>query len=403
VERPPPGRGCSPWAYALGFAVAAALATSIAVASARGSPIAVGGVERGDTWAAAFLVLLAVAFGLYLGALVLLRPRRGSVALVCALAVAIQLAPLAGPLLLSRDAYSYWSYGRIVAVHHRNPFSSAPARFPHDPATRAVAPAWRRQDSVYGPGFAFASAAVSELTRRSAELASLVFRVAAAVAGIGATLLAATIAGRKAYAAAFIGWNPLVAISFAGGGHNDAWMLVLMLGSLALVERRRDLAGGGLWILAAAIKAPALAILPLQLLRSRRGVWVGAALALAAIAGAATAAFGTAWTTTVLQLGQRQSRYGLPARLGQLGVPPDVARAVAYAALVVGALWLGREALRGRPRPALGAALLLLTSPWLLPWYATWPVGLAAVADDGVAELVALVIAAYLLPDRIPL
>jgi hypothetical protein len=389
--------------HALGFAVAATLAASIAVAAVRGSPVRAGGVERSDTWAALFLALLAAAFGLYLGALLVLRSRGGNLPLVCLLAVAIQLAPLAGPLLLSRDAYSYWAYGRIVASHHQNPFTLAPARFPHDPSTRAVARAWRRQVSVYGPAFTAASAGLSQLANQSAETASFLFRAAAAAAGVGATLLAAMLARRRAYAAAFIGWNPLLAISFAGGGHNDAWMLVLMLGSLALVGRRRDVAGGALWILAGAIKAPALVILPLQLLRSRRGVWIGAAVAAVAVAGLATAAFGTAWMTSVLQLNQRKSHYGLPARLEQIAVPAHVSLALAYGALACGALWLGREALRGRPRLALGAALLLVTSPWVLPWYSTWPVALAAVAEDGASEVVALAVAAYLLPDRIPL
>ena len=389
--------------HALGLAVAAALAGAIAAASARGSPIPAGSIETGDRWAVVFLALVALAFGLYLVALVVLRSRNGNVVVVCLLAAAIQLAPLAGPLLLSRDAYSYWAYGRIVAAHHRNPFALAPARFPHDPATRAVAPAWRRQVSVYGPVFTFASAGLGEVARRSAELASLLFRVAAAVGGIGATLLAAVIARRRAYAAAFVGWNPLLAISFAGGGHNDAWMIVLMLASLALVARRRDVAGGGLWILACAVKAPALAILPLQLLRARRGLLIGVVLAAVPVAALATAAFGTAWTTSFLRLERHTSRYALPARLEQLAVPAAAAHMAGYAALAVGAFWLGREALRGRPRLALGAVLLLLTSPWILPWYATWPVGLAAVADDGVAEILALALGAYLLPDRIPL
>jgi hypothetical protein len=45
----------------------------------------------------------------------------------------------------------------------------------------------------------------------------------------------------------------------------------------------------------------------------------------------------------------------------------------------------------------------LLTSPWVLPWYSTWPVALAAVGDDVLAQVVALALVAYLLPDRIPL
>jgi hypothetical protein len=80
--------------------------------------------------AALFVALLAIAFASYLGALLVLRSRGGNLVLACLLAAAIQLTPLAGPLLLSRDAYSYWAYGRIVASHHQNPFTLAPAREP---------------------------------------------------------------------------------------------------------------------------------------------------------------------------------------------------------------------------------------------------------------------------------
>jgi len=89
-------------------------------------------------------------------------------------------------------------------------------------------------------------------------------------------------------------------------------------------------------------------------------------------------------------------------RLEQLGVPDQVAHTLAAAALGIGALWLVRQARQGQPRLALGACLLLLTTPWLLPWYATWPVVLAAVEEDAVAQVLALGLAVYLLPDRVP-
>jgi hypothetical protein len=345
-----------------------------------------------------------LAFALYVGALYLLRSGQNLVALVCVVGALIQLAPLAGPVLLSRDVYSYWAYGRIVANHHQDPYTVAPIRFPDDPATGAMARGWRRQTSVYGPAFTFTSAAVATAAHRSAERASLLFRIGAAVASIGAMVLAALIvAQRKAYAAAFVGWNPVLAVSFAGGGHNDALMLVLIVAALALVARRRDAAGGALWIMAGAIKAPALAILLLQLLRSRRGVWAGAALAAATITVIAIAAFGTSWLTAIWQSNQREAGYGLPSRLEQSGIPEGIAHALAYVALAAGGLWLARQAVRGRPRLALGAALLVLTSPWVLPWYSTWPIVLAAVEEDLVAQVVALGLVAYLLPDRIPL
>ncbi len=386
----------------LGIATAAALATAIVAASTRGSPIPAGGIERGDAAAIVFIVALAVAFALYAGALVTLRRGGGRLTLVCAIAAAIQLIPLAGPLLLSHDVYSYWAYGRIVSRHDSDPYSVPPARFPSDPATRAVAPGWRETTSVYGPAFTAFSVGVDRATHGSAKAVAFIFRSVAALAAIAATLLAAFIARRKVFAAAFVGWNPLLAVSSAGGGHNDVLMLVLMLGALALASRRRDAGAGGLWVLAAAVKAPALFLLPLQLVNSSRRFLVGCALAGATGSIAATIGFGSGWLTSVGRLTSNESRYAIPARLEQLGVPDRASHVLAAVALGVGALWLLRQARQGRPRLALGACLLLLTTPWLLPWYATWPVVLAAVEEDGVAQVLAVGLAAYLLPDRVP-
>ena len=72
-------------------------------------------------------------------------------------------------------------------------------------------------------------------------------------------------------------------MSFAGGGHNDALMLVLMLGALALALRRRDVGAGALWVLAGAVKAPALLLIPLELACGRRRLWLG--VGLTAVAG----------------------------------------------------------------------------------------------------------------------
>ncbi len=387
--------------YALGVATAVALATAIVAASTRGSPVPVGGIERGDAASIVFLVALAVGFALYAGGLVALRRVGGRVAVVCAIAAAIQLIPLAGPLLLSHDVYSYWAYGRIASRHDSDPYSVPPARFPSDPATRAVAPGWRERTSVYGPAFTAFSIGVDRTTQ-SSETVALVFRTVAALAAIAATLLAAYIARRKAFAAAFVGWNPLLAASSGGGGHNDALMLVLMLGALALASRRRDVAAGGLWMLAAAVKAPALFLLPLQLVRSHRRFWAGCAVAGITGSIAATLVFGGGWLTSLGRLGHNESRYAIPVRLEQFGVPDRAAYLFAAASLVVGALWLLRQARQGRPRLALGACLLLLTTPWLLPWYATWPVVLAAVEEDAAAQILALALAAYLLPARVP-
>jgi alpha-1,6-mannosyltransferase len=387
---------------ALGIAIAVALGAAIFAASTRGSPVPPGGLELGDTASIVFVVALAVGFALYAAALVTLRRARGPLVLVCTIAVAIQLIPLTGPLLLSHDVYSYWAYGRVASKHDSDPYRVPPADFPSDPATRAVAPGWRRTTSVYGPAFTAFSIGVDRVTHGSAEAVALVFRIAAAATALAATLLAAYIARRKAFAAAFVGWNPLLAASSAGGGHNDTLMLALMLGALALASRRKEAGAGALWLLAAAVKAPALFLLPLQLVRAGRRFWAGCVVAGVAGSIAATVAFGSGWLSSLGRLTHNESRYAIPSRLEQLGVPDQAAHALAAAALGIGALWLLRQARQGRPRLALGACLLLLTTPWLLPWYATWPVVLAAVEEDAVAQVLALGLAAYLLPDRVP-
>jgi len=389
-------------APALGIASGVALTTAIVAASRRGSPVPAGGLELGDAASIVFIVALAVAFALYAVALLTLRRGGGRIAVVCAMAAAIQLIPLAGPLLLSHDVYSYWAYGRIVSRHDSNPYRVPPARFPSDPATRAVAPGWRGTTSVYGPAFTALSIGVDRAAGGSAEAVALVFRALAAAAALAATVLAAYIARRKAFAAAFVGWNPLLAASSAGGGHNDALMLALMLGALALALRRKDTTSGGVWILAAVVKAPALFLLPLELVRSSRRFWAGCLFAGITGSIAATIAFGSSWLDALGRLTPTESRYAIPARLEQLGVPHQVAHALAAAVLAIGAIWLLRQARQGRTRLALGACLLLLTTPWLLPWYGTWPVVLAAVEEDAVAQVLALVLAAYVLPDRVP-
>src|SRR5439155_16974450 len=45
---------------------------------------------------------------------------------------------VAGPLLLSRDVYSYAAYGRMFALHGTNPYVAPPSAFPGDPFTSVV-------------------------------------------------------------------------------------------------------------------------------------------------------------------------------------------------------------------------------------------------------------------------
>jgi hypothetical protein len=385
----------------LGAGILALLAVATAAASVRGSPIRTDAPELSDTPSVVFLATAACAFGFYVLALVVLNRRAGSLAAICAAAVAIQLVPLAGPLVLSRDVYAYWAYGRLPDDHAANPYRVAPARFATDPATEAMSPFWRSSDSVYGPVFTAASEGLAEATGASPERSALSYRLLGAIGMLALVAVAALAATRRAFAAAFVGWNPLLALHFAGGGHNDVWMAVLLVGALALAAHGREALSGMTWALAGGLKWVPLALLPLELL-ARKGkalqIAVGVAVATAAICAGAFALFGTAWLSALLPFAHRHAAYAIPTRLARLDLPGSLA----VLPLLVALPWLVRSARRGRPRRALTTSLLLCASPWVLPWYAVWVVPLAAIEDDGVAWVVALALSAYLLPDRVP-
>jgi hypothetical protein len=322
----------------------------------------------------------------------------------------IQLVPLAGPLLLSTDAWTYWEYGRIAAVHDGNPYVDVPSEFPDDPAYAYAGAAWRDTTSVYGPAFTVLSEAVAHVSGSSAAAAAWIFKTLAALAVLACVVLAARLARDRPYAAALVGWNPLFAIHFAGGGHNDALMAALVLGALALAAAGRRGAAAAAWVGAVLVKWIPLLFFALRVLEARatgrRVSHRSFAVASAAAVLVATWLYGLDWLRAFGPLARNaegQTSYALPHRLEQLGAPDALAFGLAALALAAGLIWLGREAWLGRARLGLAACLLLATTPWLAPWYTIWALPLAAAEDDRRAQLVALGFCAYLLPQTIPL
>jgi hypothetical protein len=381
-----------------------------ALAWADGSPLVPRDAGRADQGGApAFLVLLIAAFVVYVAGLWLLRRRAAPLAAVAVLAVAVQVAPLTAPLLLSTDAWTYWEYGWI-ANDGGNPYTEPPEQFPENPAFEYAGADWRDTTSVYGPAFTLASQPVATVAGDSADAAAWIFKTLAAAAAAGAALLAAFLARARAFAAAFVGWNPLLAIHLGGGGHNDAWIAAGVVGALALAVAGRRWAAGVVWALAILVKWIPVVFLALRVLepggwrRSLGGLALGGAALVVAVA--ATVQWGLHWLTAFGPLAANagtETSYALPRRLEQLGVPDAAAFALAVTVLVAGLLWLARAARRGRARLAPAAVLLLVTTPWLAAWYTAWAVPLAAAEDDGRSQLAVLVLCAYLLPQTIPL
>ena len=358
-------------------------------------------------WRDAWTYGLVGAFVLYVAGLALLRRPRAPVGAVLVVAAAIQLAPLGAPLLLSTDAYSYWDYGRVAAVHHGNPYADRPSRFPHDPAYQRMGRDWQHKPSVYGPVFTLGSEGVAHAAGDSPPSATRAFRIAAA---IGMVALAALASLWGPFAAAFVGWSPLLALHFAGGGHNDVLMMLFVLAALAAGRAGRYRWAGPAWVAALSMKITALVFLPLRFLEARRrgrrvSHWSFVAAALV-VASVASARYGPHWLAVLSPVANQlhsTSSLGLPYWAGKLGFPERRVTEALLAAYAVFYLWLLWEAWRGRARLGLAACGLLLATSWLQPWYAVWAVPLAAVEEDALACLAALALSAYFLHDALPI
>ena len=213
---------------------------------------------------------------------------------------------------------------------------------------------------VYGPAFTLASEPLAVVAGDSDAVAAWTYKALAAAAALGAALLAGRLARRRAFAIALVGWNPLLAVHLAGGGHNDAWVGALILAALALsasrrrAERRRALGARDRRQVGADLSSS----LSARSRHARRGRAHGArgfAVAAAAIALGASVLYGGAWPLAIVPLAGNaalETSYAIPHRLEQLGLPDDVALGLAVAALVGGLVWLAREAGRGRARLA---------------------------------------------------
>ena len=399
-------------ASAAGVATFGLVGAASALAWRDGSPLVPrdGGLaDQGSAWL--FVILLATAFATYVVGL--LSARRAGLRLRAAVlvAAAVQLIPLAGPLLLSSDAWTYWGYGWIVAEGGGNPYVDSPSDFPESPAAPYLGAKWRDTTSVYGPAFTAVSEPVARVAGSSPDAAAWLFKALGAAGILVAVAAVSRTSRRPALAAAFVGWNPVLAVHSAGGGHNDALVGALAATAVALAAHRRASWSGGTWALAALVKWVPVVFFALAVLAARaRGRPTGAAgFAVTALAASALATwrYGLDWLGALGPLADdtvRRTSYALPSRLDQLGVPYGLALALSLAVLALGLAWLARDASRGTLRLGRSACLVLATTPYLAVWYLAWAVPLAAPEDDDrVARLAALALTAYLLPQTIPL
>lgn len=361
-----------------------------------------GQVERALAWARIFSIAQIVAFALFFGALLVVRRDPPRTAVVIGVAVVIQLLPLAGPMILGTDGWSYWNVGRITTVLDGNPYLDVPAAFPADVSTAYVYPFWQERVTPYGPGWVAASSAVAFAAGDSADLGAWLFRAVAAISMVLLTVMVSRGSPRPALAAVFVGWNPVFAMQYAGAGHNDAFMAALVVAGLLAATVNRHRIGGLAWALAIAVKWLPLVLIPLQLVhelaRKGRSITAWTLVSLAVIGIVATIVFGFSWVEAVrpiignategvtsVAIWPRLERWAPGAFVR---IAPLVLFGLAYTFL----LW---QAWRGRTRRGLAAGLFLAASPALWSWYLILPASLSAYEDDGLGMSLATVMIAY--------
>jgi hypothetical protein len=358
---------------------------------------------------ATFSVLIAAMVGIWL--VVLATARSLPLGLAIAGVVLLHAVLLLAPPLPLTDVFNYLNYARMGALHHLNPYVVSPAsgfEWAHDPA--GIFSNWHHLRSPYGPLFTLATYPLAFV---SVPVAFWIFKTAVVAASLGAVALAARCAKRlgrsPVVAIVVVGLNPVAMMWGIGAQHNDSFMVLFIVGTVALWISGRDALAGALLIGACALKISALPLVPLFLLgaHNRRAALGGMAVAAAGFGLMSFIAFGPHLPDFVTQ-SKMVSSLSVPNQLGFAfglgGQTAGLRTAMGWAfavALVVACLcvWRGLSWLT-----AAGWVMVasLLTTGWLLPWYIAWLAPFTVIAPSRRLLAPLIVLSVFLLGASVP-
>jgi len=298
--------------------------------------------------------------------------------LLAAIAITLLFA-VSTPSNQSGDVYSYAMYGRIVTVHHHNPFAWYPMHFEGDPMRRHVNDLWQRTPDIYGLGFTVIMAAFAPVIGQSNFLVHFLYQLVA-LAAVGAMLWLLWKRSRNPAVLAFVGLSPLLAVSVVNGGHPDALVALAVLVSVLLAIEHRPVLAGVAFALAASVNFTALvgaAVLCVWAYRRWSRADVVKFAAVVGVFGALPYLLMSGWIQNAHTHSGLISRQSIWSAIGSFVSSADLLRTLASsgATVIAGALLLViaiRHTSRGTPELAIaaGMAAFLVASSWVMPWYA---------------------------------
>ena len=347
---------------------------------------------------------LLVALGWARGTLPL-KPLLAAIGITLAFAVTT-------PSRQSGDVNSYVMYGRIVTVHHDNPFATYPMHFEGDPMRRNVDRLWQRTPDIYGLGFTVIMAGLAPVIGESTFLVHFAYQLVA-LAAVGAMLWLLWKRTRNPAVLAFVGLQPLLAVSVVNGGHPDALVALAVLAGVMLAVERRPVLAGVAFAVAASINFTALVaagVMCVWVFRRWTRTEVVKFATIVGVGGAFPYLFMSGWLQNAHEHSGLVSRQSVWNVVGGVVTNADVLRVLSSngATIIAGALLLVvavRHTSRGTPELAVAAGLaaFLVASSWVMPWYAFTALPLLALRRPNLLSwTVALYASLVLLGEQYP-
>ena len=313
------------------------------------------------------------------------------------------------PPLFSRDAYAYFTQGKLL-IQNLNPYDvgvAAESGWFNDGAD----PLWAESPTPYGPLFLLIERGVAQFVGPHPVWAAIAFRLWALLAVAILAYAVPMLARRHGIGEAKALWlavlNPLVIMHFVAGAHNDALMAAAVVLALLLAADFKPVLGAIVLAIAIAIKPIALVALPFIgiIWAGRNGNWLarakawlisGVIAAVVVVGLGMVSGTGLGWIAALSTPGSIRTWLSPPTALGMisggllrsigLGDHMDLTvaifRGLASIAAVLILLYLvlrpqGRSGVRGA-----GLALLTVVAlgPVVQPWYLLWSLPILAAA-----------------------